>query len=105
MSQLQQSKLFLVEHTGLAKDALHIYVAVLVFLGCCMLFKWRVSQWKPWIAVLLVALIGEAWDIRDSLVYDTSIVPAENWKDLWNTMAVPTILVLFARSSQAFGKR
>src|SRR5262245_49276632 len=94
MSPFQQAKFAIIEHVGLAKDALHIYVAVIVFLGSCLLFKWRASQWKPWLAVLAAALVGEIWDLRDSLVYDTPIKPWANWKDLWNTMLVPTVLML-----------
>jgi len=102
MSPLQQTKLAIVEHLDLAKDALHIYIALTVFLGSCLLFKWKARQWKPWLAVLTVVLIGEAWDLRDSMVYDTPIKLTGNWKDIWNTMLVPTVLMLAARYSKAF---
>ena len=105
MSPLQQTKLFLVEHLALAKDALHIYVALAVFLGACLVFRWKAAQWKPWLAVLAAALLGEAWDLRDSLVYDTPIALANNWKDVWNTMLVPTVLMLAARYTRVFGRR
>lgn len=102
MSPLQQTKLLLVEHLSLAKDALHIYVALTVFLGTCLLLRWKVAQWKPWLAVLAVAVIGETWDLRDSLVYHTRIDLWGNWKDLWNTMLVPTVLMLAARHTRVF---
>ena len=102
MSPLQQTKRFLVEHLDLAKDALHIYVALTVFLGACLLFKWKAAQGKPWLLVLAVALTGEAWDLRDSLVYHTRIDLWGNWKDLWNTMLVPTVLMLAARYTRVF---
>lgn len=105
MSPLQQTKLFIVEHLSLTKDALHIYVALIVFFGSCLLFKWKAAQWKPWLLVLAAALLGEAWDLRDSLVYDTPIRLAGNWKDIWNTMLVPTMLMLAARHTRVFGKR
>lgn len=97
--------MFVVEHLGLAKDALHIYVALLVFFGSCVVFKWKAAWWKPWALVLGTALLGEAWDLRDSLIYDTPVKLWANWKDLWNTMLVPTLLMLFARYSRIFGKR
>lgn len=102
MSSLQQSKMYLVGHLGLAKDALHIYVALTVFLGSCLLFKWKAAQWKPWAAVLAVALLGEAWDLRDSLVYHTPIKLWANWKDVWNAMLAPTLLMLAARHTRVF---
>jgi hypothetical protein len=104
MSALQQTKHFFVVHLGLAKDALHIYVALIVFFGACLLFKWKATQWKPWAAVLAAALIGEAWDLRDSLVYHTRISLAGNLHDVWNTMLAPTVLVLIARHSGFFRK-
>lgn len=104
MSPLQQTKLFLVENLHLAKDALHIYVALIVFLGSCLLFKWKASRWKPWLAVLAAALLGEAWDLRDAVVYDTGVNLWVNWKDVWNTMLVPTVLMLAARYSGVFRK-
>jgi hypothetical protein len=104
MSPLQQTKLFLVENLHLAKDALHIYVALIVFLGSCLLFKWRASRWKPWLAVLAAALLGEAWDVRDAVVYETGVNLWVNWKVVWNTMLLPTVLMLAARYSGVFRK-
>lgn len=104
MSPLQQTKLMLVDHIGLAKDALHIYVALIIFIGSIVLFKWRARQWKPWLLVLAAALVGEIWDLRDSWVYDTPVNLWANWKDVWNTMLLPTVLMLAARYTKAFGK-
>jgi hypothetical protein len=105
MSPLQQTKLVIVDHLGLAKDALHIYVALIVFLGGCLLFKWKATQWKPWCLVLAAALLGEAWDLRDSLAYGTPVHLAANGHDVWNTMLVPTVLMLAARYTRVFKGR
>jgi hypothetical protein len=102
MSPLQQTKLYIVEHLALAKDALHIYVALILFFGSCLLFGWKAGQWKPWLVVLAAALLGEAWDLRDSMVYETPIRLAANWKDIWNTMLAPTVLMLLTRYSRVF---
>jgi hypothetical protein len=104
MSPLQQTKHYIVEHLGLAKDALHIYVALIVFFGCCLLFKWKAGQWKPWAAVLAAALLGEAWDLRDSVVYHTRVSLGGNVHDIWNTMLVPTVLMLATRYTALFRK-
>ncbi|MES3154372.1 hypothetical protein [Sphingomonas faeni] len=97
MSPLQTVKLWTVRHMGLAKDALHIYVALGLFLGSATLFKWRLSDRRPWLIVLLAALAGEAWDLRDSLVYGTRIDVWANWHDIWNTLFWPSLIVLLAR--------
>jgi hypothetical protein len=100
MSPLQQSKLFLVENLHLAKDALHIYVALILFLGSAALFGWSLKSWRPWLVVLAAALIGEAWDLRDSLIYRTPIVLSGNVKDVLNTLFWPTMLTLLARGTR-----
>jgi len=100
MSPLQQTKLLVVDHVHLAKDALHIYVALGLFLGSAALFRWPLKSWRPWLVVLAAALIGEAWDLRDSLVYRTPIELGGNLKDVLNTIFWPTVLVLLARSTR-----
>lgn len=105
VSDFQQVKLWLVETLGLAKDALHIYVALLVFFGACLLFRWKAWQWKPWLCVLAAACAGEAWDLRDSFVRSEPLQYGASVTDLWNTMLVPTLLMLLARYSAVFGGR
>ena len=99
-SPLQASKLWLVHHVGLAKDALHIYVALALFFGSAALFGWRLSGWRPWILVLVAALAGEAWDIRDSIVYRTRLILGANVHDFWNTLFWPTVIMLLARHTR-----
>ena len=106
MSVFQHAKLLLVDISHLAKDALHIYVALLVFFGSCLQFRWKASQIKPLLLVLVAALAGEAWDLRDQIVYGDPFEPDGHLKDVINTLAVPTIVFLLARYSAVFrGKR
>ena len=100
MSALQGAKLWLVANLGLAKDALHIYVALLLFLGSALLFRWPLKSWRPWLVVAVAALVGEAWDLLDSVVYDTPVRLAANAKDVWNTLVWPTVLMLLARRTR-----
>jgi hypothetical protein len=102
MNPFQQSKFYLVEHLHLAKDALHIYVALIVLFGSCILFGWKVHQWKPWLLVLLAAFVGEILDIRGMPGPFESAVGRENVKDILNTMAVPTMLLIAARYTSLF---
>ncbi|HEU4969799.1 hypothetical protein [Sphingomonas sp.] len=100
MSPLQETKLFAVNHLHLAKDALHVYVALALFLGSAALFRWPLKSWRPWLVVLVAALIGEAWDLRDSLTYHTALHLRGNLKDVLNTIFWPTVLVLLARGTR-----
>jgi len=105
MSPLQSVKLWLVEHAGLAKDALHIHIGLLLFVGSALVFRCSVRSWKPWAVVFAAALIGEAWDLRDSLVHHTPIALWANVHDIWNTMLWPSLMVLLARTTSLFGVR
>lgn len=104
MSPLQTVKLWLVQHVDLAKDALHVYVGLTLFLGAALLFRWNLRSWKPLAVVAVAALAGEVWDLRDSLVYGTPIHPWGNWKDIWNTMFWPAALTLIARRTSLFSR-
>lgn len=101
-SILQAGKGWLVDHIGLARDALHIYVALGLFFGACWLLRRPVRSWKPWAVVLVAALGGEAWDLRDSIVYRTPVDLAANWHDIWNTLFWPSVIVLLARLTRLF---
>jgi hypothetical protein len=100
MSPLQQLKWALVEHLHLSKDSLHIYVALSLFLGSALLLRWPIKSWKPWLLVLAAAIAGEAWDLRDSLVYGTRVYLLANLKDIFNTIFWPTVLMLLARKTR-----
>lgn len=105
MTEFEALKLFLVDHTGLAKDALHIYVALAVYLGSCLIFRWKTRQWQPWCLVLLAALMGEAWDLLGALERGGPLQWDATRKDLWNTMLVPTLLLVLSRTTTIFGAR
>jgi hypothetical protein len=101
-SALQTVKLWLVGNMGLAKDALHVYVGLALFLGAALAFKWQVRSWKPWAIVVAAALLGEVWDLRDSLAYHTRIGLWANFHDIWNTCFWPSLIVLLARTTRLF---
>ncbi|RSV09431.1 hypothetical protein CA242_10770 [Sphingomonas koreensis] len=86
-SLFQAAKFWLVDATGLAKDALHIHVGLIVFFA----------------AALAAALAGEAWDLWESLSEGRRILLWANWKDVWNTMLWPSAILLLARGTRLFG--
>lgn len=97
MSPLQSAKLVLMDWTGLAKDALHIYVGLGVMLLAAVLLKRSLGDWRPLAAVFLVALAGEIWDLIDTIIDGRSPRWRGNWKDIWNTLFWPGVLFLLAR--------
>lgn len=102
---LQESKTWVVDHVGLEKDALHVYIALVLLFGSAWLFRWSLRSWKPAALVFAIAFAGELWDIRDGLM---TSVPLEvslplSWHDLWNTMFWPLAILVLARVSPLFG--
>ena len=105
MLWFQQSKIALVGFLNLSKDALHIHLALLVFFGAMLIFRWRANQWKPWLLVLGVVVVGEACDIYGTYMGMDVVFWAESRKDILNSMAWPTLILLLARATRSFGKR
>ena len=104
-SSLQTAKVVLIDHSGLAKDALHIYIGLGAFFLAAALFRWPISGPRPWIVAAMVALAGEAWDLRDTIRLHMPIILADNWHDIWNTLAWPTAIMLLARFTQVLRRR
>lgn len=104
MDHFETSKLFLMGLTGLSKDALHIYVALAIFFGSCLILNWKVRQWEPWLLVLFFTLLGEFFDIQGALNKSQEIQLWGNWHDVWNSMLAPTVLMLLNRFSTVFAE-
>lgn len=72
------------------------------FFGSCLLFGWKVTQWRPLVAVLAVAVAGEAWDLYDALAAGKPLTFASNLKDILNGLLLPAVIMLLARYSGIF---
>lgn len=102
-SPVQASKLAVIAATGLSRDALHVYVGLAVFLGASVLSRRSIRSLVPWAIVVLVALLGEAVDLRDSLSRPGVWRWAWSVRDIVNTIFWPTVIVCIARFTGAFG--
>jgi hypothetical protein len=104
---LQTAKLWIVSHAGLEKDALHIYFALFLLFGSVLLFRWSLRNWKPYVLILVIAVIGEIWDMRDGLMKSVPLVVSfpDSAHDVWNTMFWPIAILLLARFTDVLGAR
>ena len=105
LSFVQAAKQALVAATGLSKDALHIHVGLLAFLGAALLFRRPLKSILPWAAALSVALLGELVDAVDDIQSSGEWHWAASGHDIINTMAWPTLILLLARLTRLFGHR
>lgn len=97
------AKLWLVDLTGLEKDALHIYAGVAAQLLAARLFARGLASPWPLAIVFLLALANEAYDIVFE-VWPPADRPRQ-WPlglhDIVNTLAMPVLLFLLARRAWA----
>jgi hypothetical protein len=88
----------LASHLGVAKDALHIYLAFSIQVAAAALLRRPMSSWIPWACVLAAELLNEFLDIHygeELQMQEWQVLGAKH--DVLNTMALPTLLLLLCR--------
>ncbi len=93
----QALKIDLLEFTGLAKDAMHVHIGLIVFVIVRLFWRCRGGWILAWLAALTVAFGGEYIDIRGEIMRHEFTSDAAHWHDVWNTMVWPTVLMLVGR--------
>jgi hypothetical protein len=92
-----QMKYWVEETTGLNMDALHVHAGVLAQLLVALVLRRSIASLWPWLIVLAAAIANEWWD----LTYEVWPTRDDQWdesiRDTWNTMLLPTILLLLSR--------
>jgi len=100
MSPFQSFKHEVVQLAALSKDALHIYVGLVVFLTVAAIARKGLRSGMALLAVLGVAAVGEVLDLRDEMHSRQHL----NWwasiHDLINTCFWPLVVWLLARYSR-----
>jgi hypothetical protein len=97
--QWLEIKIWLEAVTGFDRDALHIYGAVFIQFGLALFCRRSLASIWPWLAVFMVALANEYLDYQrvGNSPASQAVFQAEGYKDMWNTMLIPTFLLLVAR--------
>ena len=86
------------EHaSGLNMDALHVYAGVLLQIGAALALRRSLKSPWPWLVVLAAEFGNEVYDYTYEVWPDRDIQFAEGVRDMWNTMAMPTLILLLAR--------
>jgi hypothetical protein len=87
-------------------DALHVLLGFVIFLIGARLLKRSIVSPLPWLAVLLLELSNEAYDLHVELWPDLAIQLGEAAKDILLTMAIPTLAAFTARwQPQLFARK
>lgn len=90
----QSIKLDIIAATGLAKDALHVYIGLALFLAIRLCWRRRGGWVLAWLAVLVLAVGTEWLDIQMEALDNGNQPDSAHWHDIWNTMFWPTVLLL-----------
>ena len=83
--------------SGLGKDALHVHAGVMAQIGLAFLLRRSLSSPWPWLAVLLLVAANEYYDLTYEIWPNRGDQYAGSLRDIWNTMLVPTLLMLLVR--------
>jgi hypothetical protein len=92
-----QLKMEVVNATGLDMDALHVHVGVLAQILVAMILRVRLSSPWPWLLLLAAQLANEWFDLTYDVWPTRDQQYAESVKDVWNTMLLPTVILMLAR--------
>ncbi|HET9336227.1 MAG TPA: hypothetical protein VFO12_07465 [Sphingomicrobium sp.] len=92
-----QFKLFAEHASGISMDALHIIVGFTLFLLAALILRRSAASGLPWLAVLMLEIGNEAYDLAVERWPDIGSQLGEGAKDIMLTMALPTLLMLIVR--------
>ena len=97
MSGWYEVKLLIQHATGVSMDALHVLAGVLLQLSFAALTRLPLKAWRPWLFLLVLALLNEAGDLWVERWPEPAMQYGEGIKDVALTMLLPTLLMLVAR--------
>jgi hypothetical protein len=92
-------KIWMEKGSGLDMDALHVHAGVLGLILVALLLRRPLSSLWPWLVMFAAALANEAYDLHYDVwpPDDRGRQIGEGVRDLWNTMLLPTVILLVAR--------
>ena len=98
LSSFVELKHFVERSISFTPDSLHVIAGVLLLVAAAALLRKPISTWWPWLAVLLCASLNEVADLSLKPWPNPGMQYGETAKDLLLTMALPTVLLLAART-------
>src|SRR5690606_26627609 len=97
-----QFKDYLSQVTDLSQDALHIYAAILIQISAAFVSRRSLAHPLPWLCVAVVLAVNEGLDLAQPGKRIEEWQVLGGLQDLWNTLLLPTVLLLVARHAPQF---
>ena len=91
--------------TGLTMDALHVHAGVLGQMAMAVLLRRSLASPWPWLLILGAELANEGSDLTAEIWPDRNMQYAESIRDVWNTMLLPTVLLVLANIWPGMSRR
>src|SRR3954469_11905146 len=91
------TKEWLAHATGLDMDALHVHFGVGLQILFALILRRPLSSPWPWLCVVAAEAANEYNDLAYEIWPDRGIQVAESVRDIWNTLLIPTLLLLLCR--------
>jgi hypothetical protein len=94
---------WLAHATGLDMDALHVHAGVLLQIAAAIVLRRPLRSVWPWLVVLGAESANEIYDYTYEVWPgdERRIQLAEGIRDLWNTMVIPSLILILARYAPA----
>jgi hypothetical protein len=91
------TKVWLEQASGLNMDALHVHAGIALQILFALILRRPLSSPWPWLGVAAAEAANEYYDLAYEVWPDRAIQVAEGVRDLWNTLLIPTLLLLLSR--------
>ena len=83
--------------SGLDMDSLHVHAGVLGQIAAAVVLRRPLRSLLPWLLVLAAVIANEVYDYRYEIWPNRDDQFEGGLRDAWNTMLLPTIILLAAR--------
>jgi len=92
-------KVWLETAVGLNMDALHVYFGLAILVGAAVILRKPLRSPLPWLVLFALELANEYYDWTYEIwpPSERARQAAEGIRDIWNTMALPTLLLIASR--------
>jgi hypothetical protein len=94
-----EAKMFIEHAIFFTSDALHVLVGMVAWIVIAAVSRRPLSDWRPWLAVLVLLVLNECVDLWVERWPDLAMQYGESAKDLLLTMILPTLVMILVRST------
>jgi len=97
MMSWYEAKMFVEHAVVFSSDALHVIVGMGVWLVLALILRRPVTDWRPWLGLLMLLTLNETVDLWVEQWPDSAMQYGESAKDVLLTMTLPSLLLAVAR--------